>query len=223
MIEPAPAPSPVPVLLFCRVSSAHQDNAYQLTELEQYCAASNYRIVDVIANNISGRTGTRRPDLDQLFALAKKGGFRKVIVTSLERLGRSAKMIRATIDTLHALGISVVFKNQGFESLDASGEETFVTNIMVSLYAELAQEDNRMRSQKIRSGIANAREKHGVQIGRPVGWRKSDEKLLKEYAKLAKDLRGGLSLSQCMKLHHVSKNTVIKVKRAMADQAVAVT
>ncbi|RNI22648.1 recombinase family protein [Rufibacter latericius] len=218
MIEPAT----VPVLLFCRVSSSQQDFEYQLTELEQYCLASHYRIAHTIANNISGKSGAKRPDLEELFALAKKGGFRKVIVTSLERLGRNAKMIRATIDTLHAHGISVVFKNQGFESLNVDGEESFVTNIMISVYAELAQEDNRIRSQKIRSGIANAREKRGVQIGRPIGWKKSEEKLLREYAKLAKDLRGGLSLNKCMKLHGVSKNTVIKVKRALADQAATV-
>lgn len=221
MFEPAPASSPVPVLLFCRVSSDQQDYSYQISELEQYCQGNNYRIAHTIANNISGKSGAKRPDLDQLFSLARKGGFRKVIVTSLERLGRNAKMIRSTIDTLHALGISVVFKSQGFESLNADGEESFVTNIMISVYAELAQEDNRIRSQKIRSGIANAREKRGVQIGRPVGWKKTDEKLLKEYSKLAKDLKSGLSLSQCMKLHSVSKNTVIKVKRAMADQAAA--
>src|SRR5690606_3254882 len=133
------------------------------------------------------------------------------------RLGRSARMIRSTIDFLHSYNISVVFKNQNFESLDSNGEETFVTNIMISIYAELAQEDNKLRSQKIRSGIAHAKQ-NGKILGRPAGYRKADDKLLKEYSKLAKDLRAGLSLNQCIKLHEVSKNTVIKVKRAIAAE-----
>ncbi|MBX0335553.1 recombinase family protein [Pontibacter sp. HSC-14F20] len=206
----------IPVLLFCRVSSDQQSYSYQLEELREYCEANNYEIVETIANNISGRTGNKRPDLDHLFSLTKKGGFQKVIVTSVERLGRDARMIRRTIDFLHERRISVVFKNQNFESLDANGEETFVTNILISVYAEVSMEDNKQRSAKIRSGLAHAIKK-GKVVGRPVGWKKDNEALLKEHAKLVRDLKQGLSLNQCVKLHSVSKNTVIKVKRAIME------
>lgn len=212
MIEPATAKTPV--LLFCRVSSDSQSYAYQLEELHSYCASNNYEVVETIANNISGRTGAKRPDLEHLFSLAKRGLFKKVVVTSVERLGRDARMIRKTIDFLHERRISVVFKNQSFESLDANGEETFVTNILISVYAEVSMEDNKQRSAKIKSGLAHA-VKRGKTLGRPAGWRKDSEKLLKEYPKLVRDLKQGLSLNQCVKLHGVAKNTVIKVKRAI--------
>ena len=52
----------------------------------------------------------------------------------------------------------------------------------------------------------------GKQIGRPEG-KQEDEVLLKKYSRLAADLSKGLSLSQCQKLHDVSRNTAIKVKR----------
>lgn len=212
MIEPVTIK--IPVLLFCRVSSDSQSYQYQIEELKEYCSAHNYEIVETIANNLSGRTGNKRPDLEHLFQLAKKGAFRKVVVTSVERLGRDAKMIRRTIDFLHEHKISVVFKNQNFESLDANGEETFVTNILISVYAEVSMEDNKQRSAKIKSGINNAI-KRGKIVGRPKGWKKDNEQLLKENAKLVKDLKQGLSLSQCVKLHGVAKNTVIKVKKAI--------
>lgn len=213
MIEPAIAK--IPVLLFCRVSSDSQSYQYQIEELKDYCYKHNYEVVETIANNISGRTGNKRPDLEHLYQCAKQRKFKKVVVTSVERLGRDAKMIRRTIDFLHDQRISVVFKNQNFESLDANGEETFVTNILISVYAEVSMEDNKQRSAKIKSGINNAI-KRGKVIGRPMGWKKGDDQLLKEYAKLVKDLKQGLSLSQCVKLHGIAKNTVIKVKRAMA-------
>ena len=206
----------VPALLFCRVSSLSQDFRYQIEELQDYCSANNYEIVETIANNISGRTGNKRPDLDHLFKVAKKGNFKKVIVTSVERLGRDAKMIRRTIDFLHEQKISVVFKNQNFESLDSNGEETFVTNILISVYAEVSMEDNKQRSAKIKSGIASAI-KRGKVVGRPQGWKKDNDQLLKEHSKLVKDLQKGLSLNQCVKLHGVSKNTVIKVKKIVAE------
>ncbi|AMM52437.1 hypothetical protein TH61_16295 [Rufibacter sp. DG15C] len=213
MIEPVEAK--IPVLVFCRVSSDSQSYSYQLDELQQFCTANNYEIVETIANNISGRTGNKRPDLDHLFKQSKVGRFKKVIVTSVERLGRDAKMIRRTIDFLHEHKISVVFKNQNFESLDYNGEETFVTNILISVYAELSMEDNKQRSAKIKSGLAHAVKK-GKIIGRPKGWKKENDVLLKEYAKLVRDLNQGLSLNQCAKLHGIAKNTIIKVKRAMS-------
>ena len=97
------------------------------------------------------------------------------------------------------------------ESLDDKGNESFVTNIIISIYSELAQEEKRILSERIKSGLVNARHK-GKQIGRPEG-KQEDEVLLKKYFRLAADLRKGLSLSQCQKLHDVSRNTAIKVKR----------
>ena len=40
--------------------------------------------------------------------------------------------------------------------------------------------------------------------------------LLKKYSKLIPDIKAGISLQKCMKIHGVSKNTVIKIKRALA-------
>ncbi|EJF08891.1 recombinase family protein [Pontibacter sp. BAB1700] len=166
MIEPVT--SKTPVLLFCRVSTDAQSYAYQLEELQSYCTSQGYEVVETIANNISGRTGAKRPDLEHLFSLAKRGIFRKVIVTSVERLGRDARMIRKTIDYLHEPKISVVFKNQCFESLDTNGEETFVTNILISVYAEVSMEDNKQRLSKIKSGLDHAVKK-GKTLGRQAG------------------------------------------------------
>jgi DNA invertase Pin-like site-specific DNA recombinase len=205
----------IPVLLFARVSSEDQCYDYQISELKEYCDSKNFEITEIISNNYSGKVGKKRPDLIQLFEMAKKGTFRKVVITSMERLGRDSKMIRRTIDFLHERKIAVVFKNQGFESLDENGEETFITNVLISIYSELCQEDNKQRGIKIRSGLALAKKK-GKIIGRQKGWKKDNDKLLKEYSKLARDIKNNLSLNQCIKLHGVSKNTVIKVKRALA-------
>lgn len=61
-------------------------------------------------------------------------------------------------------------------------------------------EDNKQRSNKIRSGIANGVKK-GKVLGRPIGWKKENDALLKEHAKLVRDLKPGLSLNQFVKLH----------------------
>lgn len=173
-------------------------------------------ITKVIATKITGtKTLADRQDLQELLASANQNEFQKVIVTEISRIGRNARDIRNTIDQLHRKKIAVVFKNLGgLESIDENGNESFVTNIIIAIYSELAQEEKRMLSERIKSGLAEARRK-GKRMGRPEGVEDIVD-LKKKYSRLIMDLQRGNSLTECCKLHGVSRNTVIKVKKVMA-------
>ena len=205
------------ICLFLRVSTDKQDLSRQLNELDDYCLQHGYIIAKTISTQISGtKTEKDRPDLKELFEAARQRQFDKVLVCEISRIGRNAKDIRHSIDFLHKLKIPIIFKNLGsLESLDEEGNESFVTNIIIAIYSELAQEERRMLSERVKSGLVNARRK-GKIIGRAKGTVKDDEHLLQEYSKVVEDLKKGFSLNQCMKLNNVAKNTVIKVKKAMA-------
>jgi len=202
------------VCLFIRVSSQKQDYDRQILELKTYCESNGYVVVKTIATKITGsKTQKDRPDLLELLSLSKKKQFDKVLVTEISRIGRNAKDIRNTIDLLHSNKTGIIFKNLGVESLNESGQESFVTNIIIAIYAELAQEEKRILVERIKSGLVSAKAK-GVKLGRPGG--KEDKiKLLKKYPNLVKDLKTGLSLRKAMKVHDVSKGTVIKVKKGI--------
>jgi len=204
------------VCLFVRVSTDKQNQERQFTDLNQYCSSRGLIVTKTISSTISGaKTLSDRPDLKELFDSARHKEFNKVIVTELSRLGRNSKDIRNTIDYLHKYKIPVIFQNLGgMESLDENGNETFVTNIIISIYGELAQEERRILTERVKSGMNNAK-LNGKQIGRSKGTVKDDTKLLKEYSKLVIDLKNGLSLNQCVKVHEVSKNTVIKIKKLL--------
>lgn len=207
---------PPRVCLFLRVSTVKQDYDRQLTDLKSYCEHRGFELTKIIASVVTGtNTFNKRPDLQELFSIADQGLINKVVVTEVSRIGRNAKDIWNTINYLHARKISIVFKSLGgIESLDEHGQETFVTNVIISIYAELAQEEKRILSERIRSGLAHAKKK-GKQIGRPEGTM-SDTDLLKRYPSLVKDIKSGLSLRKCEKVHEVSRGTVIKVKKAVA-------
>ena len=208
------------VCLFLRVSTTKQDYERQLTELHAYCKQRGFLVEYVIASVITGtKTYDKRPDIQELFKLADSGRINKVVVTEVSRIGRQPKDIWNTIRYLHARGISVVFKSLGgIESLDENGQETFVTNIIISIYSELAAEERRQLSDRIKSGLAHTKQK-GTQLGRPNGSSMSDENLLKRYPKLVKDIRAGLSLRKAEKIHDVSRTTIIKLKRILAMAA----
>lgn len=204
------------VCLFIRVSTQQQDYARQILELTQYCEDKGFTITKTIATKISGvKKYEERPDVQELFLAAKAKQFDKVVVSEISRIGRNAKDIRNTINYLHDRGISIVFKNLGgLESLDDGGNESFVTNIIIAIYSELAQEEKRILSERIKSGLQSAKAK-GKHIGRPEGTKMGTEELLKQYSKLVVDLKSGISLNRCIKLHNLSKGTIIKVKRTI--------
>lgn len=191
------------VCLFIRVSSEKQNYDRQILELNNYCECHGYRVVKTIAMKITGsKSQNDRPDLLDLLSSAKKRQFDKVLVTEISRIGRNAKDIRRTIDQLHANKIGVIFKNLGVESINEDGEESFVTNIIIAIYAELAQEEKRILVDRIKSGLLAAKFK-GKKLGRPEG-KEDSASLFKKYPTLIKDLRTGLSLRKAMKIHEVS-------------------
>jgi DNA invertase Pin-like site-specific DNA recombinase len=210
----------LPVCIFARTSSEgnmadRQDYDRQIRELTVFCKNRNWKAVKIISTKVSGRRSEKyREDLKELLELARKKSFKKVIVSECSRLGRT-KYVRKIVDELHGLGISVVFYNLGgMESLDSEGNETFAMNIIINVLIELSIEESRNHAYRIRSGLIEARAKGRI-LGRKHGECKSKEKLLKEYSKVAKDLQQGLSLSKCVLIHGISKNTVIKIRRAL--------
>ncbi|MGB3948912.1 MAG: recombinase family protein [Bacteroidia bacterium] len=201
------------VCLFIRVSTNKQDYQRQVLELTNYCNKHQYTVAKTIATKITGtKTSKDRPDLQELFKAVDKKEFSKVVVCEVSRIGRNARDIRHTIDYLHDRKISIVFKNLGgLESLDEKGNESFITNVIINIYAELAQEEKRILSDRIRSGMESAKDK-GKRIGRPKGL-EDEADVLKRYTKLLIDLRAGLSVRKAAKVHGVASNTVLKVKR----------
>lgn len=203
------------VCLFTRVSTSKQDNERQILELNDYCQAKDYTVTKIIATKITGsKIQKERPDLQELLAAARDRQFNKVLVTEISRIGRNARDIRKTIDQLHEYGVSVIFKNLGVESLDDRGEDSLAVNLIISIFAELSQQEKRLMVERIKSGL-NAAKAKGRQLGRPVG-QESKETVLRRYPKVVRDLKTGVSLRKVMKLHSVSKGTVIKVKRFIA-------
>lgn len=206
------------VCLFIRVSTAMQDYNRQISDLTNYCQQKGLQIAKVIATKITGKkTLADRHDLQELLSGANRGEFEKVLVTEISRLGRNARDIRNTIDQLHRKKIAVVFHNLGgLESLDDNGNESLATNIIVAVFSEISQNETKLLSERIKSGLAEAKRK-GKKIGRPIGGDDINT-VKKKYSKLITDMKKGnaLSLSELSKLHDVSRNTVIKIKKLIA-------
>ncbi|EQD29556.1 protein containing Resolvase, partial [mine drainage metagenome] len=81
------------VAIYARVSTKDQSTEVQVTQLTAYCRARGWTDVAVFRDD--GISGVRdnRPELDKLRARMLHGEFEAVVVSKMDRLGRSLGMI----------------------------------------------------------------------------------------------------------------------------------
>ncbi|WP_375418147.1 recombinase family protein [uncultured Hymenobacter sp.] len=211
-----PPEAPTPVVLFARVSSEAQDFGRQLVDLQRHAERGGQQVVATIAEKLSGsrRSRSRRPDLDELLALARTGRIKEVLVTELSRLGRRARETRKIVEELADLGVSVFALNIQLGSLLPGGKPNPIARLVMTVLMEVDEMETERTSHRIRSGQAKAYAE-GAQKGRPVGTTQGDEALLKKWDKVAKLLRRDISIREAMGIAKCSKFTVQKVRAAL--------
>lgn len=69
---------------------------------------------------------------------------------------------------------------------------------------------------RIRDRKENER-RNGKRIGRPKGSITDGKAILEKYPKAARDLQKGFSLTEVSKLNELSRNTVIRIRKALAS------
>ncbi|MDG5817161.1 hypothetical protein QA601_18850 [Chitinispirillales bacterium ANBcel5] len=69
--------------------------------------------------------------------------------------------------------------------------------------------------QRVKSGLNHAKS-IGKTLGRPKNSAMDDQAFLKKFKGLSVDLKNGLSVRKAAKVHDVSLNTVLKVRKVMS-------
>src|SRR6201995_2840761 len=140
---------------YAGVSTGHQSLDQQVDRLTAAGVDANR----VYSDKLSG-TSTReqRPGLAALLDYAREGD--AIVVVGIDRLGRNAAEVMATIRELGERGIVLRSLREGIDTSNATGR--MVAGVLASL-AELELELGRER----RSAAREARRARGQSIGRP--------------------------------------------------------
>ena len=185
------------VCLYVRVSRQEQSVERQLIELRELCQNHNYTIVgEYIDEGISGGLKSR-PALDLMLKDAMTRKFEMVVTLELSRLGRSVQNMCEISALLKSKKIDLLVKNQNVDTSTIVGD--FFFNIMNSV----AQYEKDLISERVRSGLENAKKK-----GR-VGGRKATSDLIKD--KIIKLKYDGASIRFIKNECNVSSGTIRKV------------
>lgn len=154
------------ILGYARISTSHQTHDQQLDALN---AAGCERI---FTDTMSGARSDR-PGLAELMSYAREGD--TIVVTALDRLGRSLSHVISTIDCLTERGIVLKSLREGIDYSTSTGK------LVASIFAALAEYERSLINERAAAAREAARVR-GRQVGRPKA-------LTDETAGLAKQMR----------------------------------
>lgn len=203
------------VVLFCRVSTSGQEYDRQVNELSALALGNGWSVEGIFAEKISGaKMNVERAELMKMVEFVEVYNIDKVLVTELSRLGRDTLQVLEVIELLNSKGISLYIQNYAIETLTKEGKVNTMSQFMITILAEVARMERKTIRERVESGYINYR-KHGGQVGRKVGYRKTEEQMKEQYTKEIQLLKKGLSLRNIQAITSTSINTLRKLKQMM--------
>lgn len=185
---------------YCRVSTADQTTENQIQEIE----AAGFRIEPkrVVSEVVSGSTAAReRKGFARLVDKLEDGDV--LVVTKLDRLGRNAMDVRATVEALAAEGVRVhCLALGGVDLTSAAGKMT------MAVIAAVAEFERDLLIERTQSGLARAKAS-GKALGRPSTLSEADRR------EIMRQRDEGVSLGVLAKAYGVSRAAIQRVQRRL--------
>ena len=201
----------IPVAILVRVSTVRQETDRQVSELEAYAHSKGYRVVEVCREQISGMAEAEdRHGLHRVEELVRSGSVRKVLVHEVSRIARRNSVGHRFVEMLEEHKVSLYWHAQALETILPNGKRNPAAAIMFALLSEMARSEREVLSERIKSGLAEARRK-GRKLGRPTGSGPASAFLTK-HKDVVKKLREGQSIRNTAKITEKGVSTVQRVK-----------
>lgn len=206
-------------IIFARTSKKTQNVERQISDLSEVAKKEKYDVVKIIEEKISGSTkNEKRKGICELLTYIENHPVDYVLTTEVSRLGRSPFETNKIVEALTQKNIPIYFHSYHIVTLikDENGQyrRNPLAMILYHILSEFAFVEKEILVQRILSGVEQAR-RDGKVLGRKVGSVENKNDIMKKYSKLIPDIKAGISLNKCMKIHDVSKNTVIKLKKML--------
>lgn len=146
------------VFAYCRVSTPDQTTENQLQEIAGagFAVAPQRAITETISGSVEA---SQRPGFASLLVKMEAGDV--LVVTKLDRLGRNAMDVRATMDRLEAMGIRVHCLALG--GMDLTSPAGKMTMGVINAVAEFERD---LLIERTQAGLSRAKAE-GKTLGRP--------------------------------------------------------
>lgn len=167
----------IKVASYCRVSTDREDQANSFESQQRYFREyidrhPEWELYEVYADEgITGTSTKKRTQFNRMINDAYLGRFKLIITKEVSRFSRNLLDTIAYTRELKALGIGVIFMNDGFNSLDPDSE------LRLSIMGSIAQEESRKTSCRVKWGQIRQMERGVVFGSSMLGYDVCDGKL----------------------------------------------
>ena len=187
------------VFAYCRVSTAEQTTDNQIQEI----AASGFQIDSrrIIAETVSGSVAAmERKGFLTLLNKLESGDV--LVVTKLDRLGRNAMDVRATVERLASVGVRVhCLALGGADLASPAGKMT------MGVIAAVAEFERDLLIERTQSGLTRAKSQ-GKKLGRPSSLEANEIKLVEQ------GLAKGETVAALARAYGTSRQSIMRIRQA---------
>lgn len=186
------------VFAYLRVSTADQTTENQLREIEAagFTVAHQRAVSETISGSVAA---SERPAFSKLLDRLEDGDV--LLVTKLDRLGRNAMDVRATVERLDRSGVRVhCLALGGVDLTSAAGKMT------MSVIAAVAEFERDLLIERTRSGLNRAKEE-GRTLGRPPKLTSSQQDIIRAQR------AAGASLGRLAEEYQVTRSAIQRVEK----------
>ena len=187
------------VFAYCRVSTTDQTTQNQSIEIK--AAGFAIEAQRLIEESISGSVAAKeRPGFTKLIDRMESGDI--LVVTKLDRLGRNAMDVRATVEQLASLGVRVhCLALGGVDLTSPAGKMT------MQVIAAVAEFERDLLIERTQSGINRAKAA-GKQFGRPPVL------TMAERATVIEKLVAGINVTELAREFKTTRQTIMRIREA---------
>jgi DNA invertase Pin-like site-specific DNA recombinase len=207
------------VFFYSRISTISQNASRQIENFKKHPQWNPDTLyIDKIQGNIQFLERSEAAKMyDQITSLDPGDEEIKIVVDSIDRLGRNLLGILQTIELFNHQNINLQSLKEGFETR-INGKENPVVKIVVSVMASIAEMERNRIKERTKEGIQLAKAK-GKYRGRKVGSKQSDERLLQRHPVIVEKLKKGLTIRDVAAITNKSTATVVKVRKTLIKRA----
>jgi len=187
------------VFAYCRVSTTDQTTQNQSREIQAAgFAIQPHRLIEEC---ISGSVAAKeRPGFNKLIDRMESGDV--LVVTKLDRLGRNAMDVRATVEHLSDSGVRVHCLALGGVDLTSSAGK-----MTMQVIAAVAEFERDLLIERTQAGISRAKAA-GKQFGRPPALNAEAR------ADVVKRLAAGSNVSELAREFKTTRQTIMRIREA---------
>ena len=189
------------VFAYCRVSTQDQTTENQVLEIANagFSVTPQRTVAEAVSGSVSA---SERKGFGQLINKLEAGDV--LVVTKLDRLGRNAMDVRATVEALTGMGVRVhCLALGGVDLTSPAGKMT------MGVIAAVAEFERDLLVERTQSGLARARAS-GTALGRPKALD------LEMASQVLDKLTAGDSVASVARAFKTSRQTVMRVRDTAA-------